>query len=430
MRLLASLPIPALVFSRDFVLIFANDAARDLFARYFPDLRFPLEDSLESAPAPIRHDFLPILQQVLEQGKPAIRTDVKIPLEMWGRPGRLYLDITVAPLPADPQSPHEICVLIKDLTDIRVLLDQVKRERDFTKMLLNQVGALVVVLDREGRIIEFNRACEELTGYSAAEVKGRFVWDFLLVPEEIEPVKRVFESLRAGDFPNRFENYWVTKAGEKRLIAWTNSAILNQVSVVEYVVGAGVDITEARAREDRLRHAALHDPLTGLANRAFVREAIRLAQRRAQRDGQYRFAVVFIDLDGFKAINDQLGHLFGDRVLKAFAERLRHAVRKSDLVARVGGDEFVILADASQGESGVSVLLRRCLDLISKPLAIDGYEVRLSASAGFYIGNGEDLAPEELIAKADEAMYSAKQREGKRSVFSPREGGGSKRMFD
>lgn len=429
MRLLASLPIPALVFSREFVLIFANDAARDLFARYFPGLRFPLEDSLQSAPAPIRHEFLPILQQVLEQGKPAIRTDVKIPLEMWGRPGRLYLDITVAPVPADPQSAHEICVLIKDLSDIRVLLDQVKRERDFTKMLLNQVGALVVVLDREGRIIEFNRACEELTGYSAAEVKGRFVWDFLLVPEEIEPVKRVFESLRAGDFPNRFENYWVTKAGEKRLIAWTNSAILNQVSVVEYVVGAGVDITEARAREDRLRHAALHDPLTGLANRAFVREAIRLAQRRAQRDGEYRFAVVFIDLDGFKAINDQLGHLFGDRVLKAFAERLRHAVRKSDLVARVGGDEFVILADASQGESGVSVLLRRCLDLISKPLDIDGYEVRLSASAGFYIGNGEDLAPEELIAKADEAMYSAKQREGKRSVFLPREGGGSKRMF-
>jgi two-component system cell cycle sensor histidine kinase/response regulator CckA len=116
--------------------------------------------------------------------------------------------------------------------------------------LLDTIDALVVVLDRHGRIVRFNRACEELTGYSFAEVRGRYVWDMLLTPEEVGPVKGVFDKLSGGQFPNKFENYWVTKDGGRRLIAWSNTALLDAKGRFKYAVGTGVDITERRKAEE------------------------------------------------------------------------------------------------------------------------------------------------------------------------------------
>lgn len=112
----------------------------------------------------------------------------------------------------------------------------------------------MVVLDREGRIVHFNRACEELTGYSFDEVSGRHIWDFLLVPEEVEPVEAVFHALRAGQFPNRHENHWITRDGSRRLISWSNSALVDETGEVEFVIATGIDVTERRrAEEERAR---------------------------------------------------------------------------------------------------------------------------------------------------------------------------------
>lgn len=125
----------------------------------------------------------------------------------------------------------------------------------FTDVLLDTLGALVVMLDRRGRIVRFNRACEEATGYSFEEVRGQMVWDRLLLPEEVEPVRRVFHDLRAGHFPNTHENYWVTRDGHLRLIAWTNTVLLDGEGAVEYVIGTGLDITERRQTETALRES-------------------------------------------------------------------------------------------------------------------------------------------------------------------------------
>ncbi|MCK4510386.1 PAS domain S-box protein, partial [bacterium] len=120
-------------------------------------------------------------------------------------------------------------------------------------VILDVVDALVVVLDHEGRIIRFNRACEKATGYSFEEVAGAKAWDRLLLPEEAGPVEEVFKSLRSGEYPNSYENCWVTKDGGNRMIAWSNTAIPNPDGSVRYVIGTGLDVTDRRCTEDGLR---------------------------------------------------------------------------------------------------------------------------------------------------------------------------------
>lgn len=143
--------------------------------------------------------------------------------------------------------------------------EQLKTERDFISAVLDTVGALIVVLDRGGRIVLFNEACERVTGYSCEEVAGKLLWDLLLVPAEVEPVKGVFSELRAGFFPNEYVNYWVTKAGERHLISWSNTALLGRDGSVTYVIGTGIDITDREELEGQLRQSQKMEAMGRLA---------------------------------------------------------------------------------------------------------------------------------------------------------------------
>jgi PAS domain S-box-containing protein len=135
---------------------------------------------------------------------------------------------------------------------VRLTEDALRSESRFSSALLDTVGALVVVLDPGGRIVRFNRACEKNTGYTSAEAEGRVLWDFLLVPEEADRLETVFQELKATDFPNTFEGFWVGKSGERRLILWQNTALCDNAGRVEHVIGTGMDITDARrAAEER-----------------------------------------------------------------------------------------------------------------------------------------------------------------------------------
>jgi PAS domain S-box-containing protein len=137
--------------------------------------------------------------------------------------------------------------------------EALRKERDFTSAVLDTASALVVALDPQGRIVRFNKACERTTGYSFNEVRGKLLWDLFLIPEEVEPVKAVFKELRAGQFPNEYENQWLTKDGGRRLIAWSNTALLGANGAVEYVIGTGIDVTDRKHAEEALRMA--HDKL-------------------------------------------------------------------------------------------------------------------------------------------------------------------------
>jgi PAS domain S-box-containing protein len=131
-----------------------------------------------------------------------------------------------------------------EINERRRAEEALKRERDFVSTLLDTVGALVVVLDLEGRIVRFNQACQATTGYRAEEVAGRRFWDFLLLPEEVAPFKEVFHHLAAGRSPSMFKNFWMTKDGQKRLISWSNTALTDSEGRVAYVIATGIDITE------------------------------------------------------------------------------------------------------------------------------------------------------------------------------------------
>jgi len=140
-----------------------------------------------------------------------------------------------------------------DITQRKEAAEELTRERNFVSAVLDTAGALVVVLDPEGRIVRFNRACEETTGYSLEEVRDRFFWELFLIPEEVDMVKAVFGRLCCGQYPATVENYWLTKEGDRRLISWANTILQNESGGVEYVIGTGIDITEHREADEKMK---------------------------------------------------------------------------------------------------------------------------------------------------------------------------------
>jgi PAS domain S-box-containing protein len=150
---------------------------------------------------------------------------------------------------------HDITVRKKIQDEARKAYVLLSKERDFTSAVLSTASALVIVLDVRGRIVNFNKACEQATGYTFDEVKGKPFWDIFLIPEEVAPVKSVFKALKAGQFPNRHENYWVAKDGTLHLILWSNTALPDNKGNVEFIIGTGIDITVQRQSEEELRKA-------------------------------------------------------------------------------------------------------------------------------------------------------------------------------
>ncbi len=178
-----------------------------------------------------------------------------------------------------------------DITQRREMEEELRQERNFISAVLRTAGALVVVLDPGGRIVQFNRACEEVSGYSAQEVVGRCVWDFLLPEEAIEPVKKVFADIKASTFSGTVENHWVTRSGEKRLIEWQNTELLEQDGKIEAIIATGIDITEKRKAEDALRmaHAELEERVKRRTEQLAESEALNRAMVEAIPDMIFRF---------------------------------------------------------------------------------------------------------------------------------------------
>ncbi|MGE5567747.1 MAG: PAS domain S-box protein [Rhodospirillales bacterium] len=169
-------------------------------------------------------------------------------------PAGTHVQLSAAPV-KEPGLGGLVAVTARVLPEMSDGHDKLRRERDWAWSIIEAVGTPIVVLNREGRIISFNSACEAVTGYTAAELRGRTLWEHLIPPEEVEEVRAVFQNLRAGRFPNRHENYWVAKNGTRRLLSWSNTALVDDSGAVEYVIGTGVDITEQRRWEQELRQA-------------------------------------------------------------------------------------------------------------------------------------------------------------------------------
>jgi diguanylate cyclase (GGDEF)-like protein/PAS domain S-box-containing protein len=418
-------------------------------------------------------------------------------------------------------------------------------ERDFVDAILDVAGSLVLVLDREGRIIRFNRTCEVTLGYQAEEVLGRRFWELFPPEDQREHVAERHRKVRAADFPRGFESTWLTRSGDRRRITWSNAGLVDDNGELTHIIATGIDMTERNAAQEELReakerfqqafdnasigmclvypdgrfmqvnpaicellgrpeaelltmsipdvthpedaattidalsrlrsgetqthhaekrythadgrivwalitasvvhseageplyyvtqiedvterrdaearlvHQAMHDPLTGLPNRTLLVDRLRQVLARSDRHPSMT-AVMFIDLDGFKDINDSLGHDIGDRVLRKVAKRLRCHVREADTVARLGGDEFVVLCQDLSPQEDVLQIADRLVRTLAAPVTVSGFEVVVTASVGIALANGSDATPEDLLRDADAAMYGAKTRGKNRSeVFT------------
>ncbi|MEO5356863.1 MAG: EAL domain-containing protein [Nitrospirae bacterium YQR-1] len=275
--------------------------------------------------------------------------------------------------------------------------------------ILDIVGALVLVSDINGTLVRSNKTCELTTEYCSEELNGKCIWDFLVKKEDVNQFKANFAKILEGQYPLCFENFLVGKSGSYRLIAWSNTAMLNDKGRIEYIVLTGIDITERKIAEQRLQYLAHFDSLTDLPNRTLFYDRLSHTLGHSRRYNQM-FALLFLDLDGFKYVNDTLGHDMGDLLLKKAAKKLPVCVRDTDTVAHVGGDEFVIILPFIKKTQDAALVAEKIIESISEPYYLDGHECFVGASIGIsiYPTDGDDI--DTLLKNSDIAMYQAKEK--------------------
>lgn len=314
--------------------------------------------------------------------------------------------------------------IIRDITGVR---EQQARQAEDARRLAEQASLLdkardaIIVTDLEQRIRYWNAGATRLYGWSAAEATGALQHELLLEdPREIS--HRAEQLLLAEEIA--FDLIQRHKDGHALQVHAHWTLVRDDAGHPQAIFSVNTDVTRQRRDEARIQQLAFHDPLTGLPNRANFTERLNHALRSSDRHREYG-AVMFLDLDNFKTLNDTLGHALGDSLLQQVAQRLQGAMRRVDTVARLGGDEFVVLLEELGGEPAraamqADVAGRKVLAAFAKPFTL-GDEVRpFSASVGITLFRGQAVEPGELLKQADLAMYGAKHAEkGTTQFYNP-----------
>ncbi|PSN20529.1 hypothetical protein C7271_01725 [filamentous cyanobacterium CCP5] len=277
--------------------------------------------------------------------------------------------------------------------------------------VLDSIDDVVLVLSADTQeILYVNRAVNRLYGYQVAEfIQTPSLWRRVIHPDDLEPVNLAIRSLVGGrklDIQYRI----IRQNGELRYVRTRLWGVYGEAGSLIRVDGLIGDITTFRTRELQLAQQALHDGLTQVANRTLFLQRLEEALNRAKRISNYRFAVLFIDLNQFKRVNDTFGHLIGDQLLVHVASTLKDCIRSIDMVARLGGDEFLIFLDSIQDREYVVGVTERILDALAQPAAVDRYMFSVNASIGIAIADAKYQQTEHLIRDADIAMYRSKEK--------------------
>jgi diguanylate cyclase (GGDEF)-like protein/PAS domain S-box-containing protein len=304
--------------------------------------------------------------------------------------------------------------LQESLTEVRAAQEQLKLS---AQVFLGSMEAIVIT-DVDNNIIQVNKAFTEITGYTLQEVIGKNprilnsgqqshafycnMWETLLE-----------QGVWQGELMDR------RKDGEVYPKWLSITVVRNENGDISNYIGLFSDITERKASHERIQYLAHFDALTDLPNRSLLKDHLNLAIEMAKRN-QTQLAILFLDLDRFKIVNDSLGHHAGDLLLKIASERLKNCTRKSDTVARLGGDEFVILLSHIRESSDAARVAKKVNDAVAAPFVLDGVEVNLGTSIGIAVYPDNGLDGPELIKNADAAMYYAKENEKNHfQFFSP-----------
>lgn len=305
----------------------------------------------------------------------------------------------------------------RDVTS-RVKADTALRESEYKlRTLIENMSEGLLHLDETDCIIFTNKRFCEMSGYREEELLGQNASALLLDDEGRKIIEKANRRRRQG-ISETYELQLRTAQGKT---IWSLIGAVPTLDADGKVIGSmsvHTDITERKRAEEQLLHNALHDSLTGLPNRALFLEHL----RRAMGHSPHRkktFAVLFLDFDGFKLINDSLGHLEGDTLLKIIARRLESLLRGDDVVARLGGDEFTILLDDLTDSKDAFFVVERIKEILKEPFNLNGREVFISASIGIALRNEKYKTPEEMLRDADIAMYRAKSSgKGQHKIFN------------
>ncbi len=304
----------------------------------------------------------------------------------------------------------EVAVSLKDMIDQSVLRERERQAEAAQQRLWSMVFAstneAILITDRNNNIVTVNAVFTRLTGYTEAEVIGQNPQILASGMQSREFYKDMWKQIHEADS-------WSGEVQDRRKNGslypkWLNISVVRDAegNVTNYV-GIFHDITERKANEERLAHLANHDTLTGLPNRHLLLDRMQNAITLAHRANE-TVALMFLDLDNFKWVNDSLGHDSGDQLLIAVAARLRETVRVSDTVARLGGDEFVVLLTQVDSDLELAQIASKIIAAVAKPLELAGHDFHVTTSMGIgvYPNDGEDAAT--LLKHADTAMYVAK----------------------
>jgi len=284
---------------------------------------------------------------------------------------------------------------------------EARQSREYAERLIEEAGAIILALDPRGNVTTCNRTAEETIGYSREEILRRG-WGELVYPEADQRSAAHTSLLDhlSGKSVGQFETEITTIRGDKRNILWSVSPI------DDHAIAVGIDLTEQRQMQHELEIQARTDPLTQAYNRLFFDEVLSREVSRSKRYG-IPVSVMMIDLDGLKDVNDRYGHQVGDEVIKAAADLLKQSVRQPDVVARYGGDEFIVLLPHTD-EAGAAEIRKRVADASTRISVNAGNRtVPVRLSVGTATARGKDC--DRLLSTADMKMYRAKRSKSSRS---------------
>jgi diguanylate cyclase (GGDEF)-like protein/PAS domain S-box-containing protein len=303
--------------------------------------------------------------------------------------------------------------VIYDITTQRVIETELREERDRAQSYLDIAGTFVILVGTDDRIVFVNRAGCEMLGYRHEELVGQDAFGFLCPAEAAEETRQAHRAVAArGRDPREPGEFAIlAKNGRKHVMLWRNAVMRDIAGNPTGILSSGIDVTERLEAEQQIAYLAYHDSLTGLPNRALLAEHLELALARARRTSS-SVALLYLDLDDFKLVNDSLGHAAGDELLCQIAVRLQDRRRETDLLARQGGDEFLLLLSDIAGDA-VTIAKTAAdgiLEALGRPFSIAGTDFHVGASIGVGVFPRDANDGEELLRHADAAMYQAKAR--------------------
>ena len=300
----------------------------------------------------------------------------------------------------------ESCILgwFYDITKEKNLQIELQQQKEEFETIFNISKDGVAVLDMESNFLDFNNAYMEMTGFTRDDLLATSCIA-LSVPEDTDRAKEVIKSVIEHGFIKGFEKTCIIKDGKQVVINMTLTLMPDK----QRILISTKDITEKREHERELEYGAHYDALTGLPNRVLKSDRLRQAIAQSQRRGT-KVAVLYLDLDGFKEVNDHYGHAIGDQLLIALSLRMKQALRDEDTLSRLGGDEFVAIISDMNDTSVALPMIGRLLEAVNQPIYLEDLMLQVSASIGVtFYPQEENVDADQLIRQADQAMYEAKQ---------------------